>query len=168
MEDQPLAQKQESVTGKISIKPTGLPVSGQYSDIAMTNLVGLHVHQVNSERQAIWQRYSAMLIANSIFFGVLMNRSLGKTETVVVTLIGVVLCYFWWKVTKAGWNIFDKRWKAALDFYWENLPENAHPYKETLQYFKDYQGDIISKMALLIIYLFVISYLFFGTFSLFR
>ena len=37
----------------------------QHTDIAQTSLYGTSISVMNSERSAVWQRYSAMLIANT-------------------------------------------------------------------------------------------------------
>ena len=58
-----------------TVEPTGrekqVDEKTQYhhTDIAITALFGHHVANINSVRQAIWQRYAAMLVANSFFLG---------------------------------------------------------------------------------------------------
>jgi len=51
---------------EISINPTAGSVTSQYSDIALTALFNAHVNIINSERAAIWQRQTAMTLANSV------------------------------------------------------------------------------------------------------
>jgi hypothetical protein len=64
-----MAQQPETTeAGGFLIEGTGQPKTAQLSDISMTGLFNAHVATINSERQAIWQRYNIMVFANSIIF----------------------------------------------------------------------------------------------------
>ena len=55
-------------TREYPIQPTAPQVTEQYSDISLTGLFNAHTAIINSERQAIWQRYNVLLLANAVIF----------------------------------------------------------------------------------------------------
>lgn len=153
---------QELEEGKISIQPTALAITNQYTDISLTNLIGLHVNQVNSERQAIWQRYTAMLVANSILFIFSRNGNRDAIDVFFGILVGIVLCIFWIWITLIGWEIFDMRWRSSMKFEWEKLSEKAHPFNVSIQYHEKFKGDIIKKISVWVICIFIAGYVYVG------
>jgi hypothetical protein len=97
---QPLAQP-------VPVPQTGSAISTNYSDIAMTNLFISYVHLINSERQAIWQRYQAMLLGNSIILGLVVRTGgISSHELIAATVLGLALCTAWLVMTKSRWKLF--------------------------------------------------------------
>lgn len=112
------------------VEPTSIvEVDGKriYTDIALTNLFACHVQKLNVEKQLIWQRYTAMLLANSVLVGLLgVNLdSLGPGSSNLregICVLGIVLCVLWLVVTFNGWEIAGRRLKAAARFEWPGFP----------------------------------------------
>jgi hypothetical protein len=138
-------------TGQYEVQPTGQPASQQYSDISMTGLFNAHVALLNSERQTIWQRYSAMLIANSFILGFL-----DRQRPVFAALVGILLCAAWAIMTWSGYRLFLLEMAEMRRFVWPGLPSGANPIAPSLAY-RD-AGDWIYRMAWFVIALFGIAY----------
>lgn len=109
----------------------------------------------NYEVAAIWQRYSAMLLANSIvIFSISSDSPIDGTWSCI---FGILICILWGMLTCSGWWILD------------NNITNEHKYAESAFDEKDYalmhkrsylwHGiDIIKWMALSVIVLFISFY----------
>lgn len=151
--------RNESERQVYKILPTGMPVSDQYSDISMTNLVGIFSDQISSERQTIWQRYAAMLVANSLIFGFLVSRERTKIEIFSGVFFGIVLCIFWLIISIDGWKLHLYRRDEALKFVWTALNEKANPFQADSKYEKKVKGGRIYQVALWTIWLFIIMYI---------
>lgn len=83
---------------EIQIKPTARkqPVDEeQFSEVAVTALFNAHIATRNSERQAIWQRYNAMFLVNSIVIGVLSRETLNFLESIIDISFGICICILW-------------------------------------------------------------------------
>lgn len=137
--------------GQYEVQPTGQLASQQYSDICMTGLFSAHVALLNSERQTIWQRYSAMLIANSFILGFL-----DRQRPVFAALVGILLCAAWAIMTWSGYRLFLLEMAEMRRFVWPGLPSGANPIAPSLAY-RD-AGDWIYRMAWFVIALFGIAY----------
>lgn len=102
--------EREDLWQRLEVCPTSLQgQTSQYSDIALTGLFSAHVSLISSERQAIWQRFTAMLIANSLIFSFLTQtrrtgdgRSLEAIDVTVAVVFGLLLCVAWWGMTVSG------------------------------------------------------------------
>jgi hypothetical protein len=73
----------------------------------------IYVDLINSERQAIWARTAAMLVANSFILNAIRFQP-GKVEAAGVGLnpffgyAGLFLCLLWGIMTWHGWTYFHK------------------------------------------------------------
>lgn len=137
------------------IRPTGLPVSDNYSDIALTGLLNVHASQINSERQTFWQRYNVMLIANSVIFGFLAGGTLTTTEIIYGVTLGLVLCVAWFIILVSGWRLFLTRRDRALRFSWTHLDPEANPLEPGIAYERGIPGGWIYIMARFVIFVFM-------------
>lgn len=159
-ETSPLVAQSESAGH--NIRPTGNPVSGQYSDIAFTSLFNAHVAIINSERQAIWQRYSAMIIANSIVLALASLAQLPSEQKVLFTLIlGLPLCSIWYFMTVSGYRLFLMEVRRAQEFIWVGLGEKINPFTVALEYERGKPGGFIFRASLFVIAWFVLGYLYY-------
>jgi hypothetical protein len=111
------------------VEGTGQAKTTQLSDISMTGLFNAHVATINSERQAIWQRYNIMVFANSIIFSLSISQITDYgTETITGAAVGLVLCLIWWKMFRGGLALYDFWKENAATFSWQGLGEDANPY----------------------------------------
>lgn len=151
------------VNAKRDDEPEKLPDS--FGTDAETHLAfySSYIAVANSERETIWQRYSAMLIANSLVFAVRDTSTLKFDETIAATLFGLALCLAWWKLTTWGWEFFDIYSKGAAKFSFPGAPNESNPFREQfLRYIDSGHGDRIKRMALAVIALFAVAHLYFG------
>lgn len=139
-------------TEKYEVQPTGMEASKQYSDISMTNLFNAHVAILNSERMTIWQRYSAMLIANSFILGFLDRHQ----PVLFVAIFGLFLCLAWAILTWSGFCLFFSKMDEMHKFVWPGLSPGANPIKSGIAYHED--GDWIYRIAWSVIALFALAY----------
>ena len=78
-------------------------LGGAYID--RTALGSIAASVANSEREAIWSRYNAMLLANTVVTGVLVNTSSLAMKFALI-FFGFCICYIWWNVTHEGWKYY--------------------------------------------------------------
>jgi len=122
----PMVPGNEHKDGDLVISPTG-PEGKVYTDISLANLFSSHVHKLNVEKQLIWSRFTAMLVANSILLG-LFGFSLKDVARIPswwgigVCVGGIGLCILWFKLTSVGWELMNRRLKEAHRFVWEGYP----------------------------------------------
>lgn len=76
---------------------------GRYTDISLSNLFGAHVTQINSVRQAIWARYTAMLIANSVLSAFTSSAALPLPQRLAGPVAGLLLCGVWLAILVRDW-----------------------------------------------------------------
>ena len=152
------------------------------TDIAQTGLYNATILIVNSERNAVWQRYSAMLIANSVVFGFLAKQNVyQEVFTIAGSALGIVLCFFWWLLTEDGWKFFDIYSKLAMRFKWPNIGEDLNANAVMAEEFnrvanegrfklisKFNNGDRIKTSAYAVILLFAFFYTVFFLLCLFK
>jgi hypothetical protein len=90
-------------TNEIIIEPHTV-VDGQmkHTDIAATAIYNTTVSIINSERTVVWQRYQALLLANSIVFGFMGRGDLSTAYVLIAGVLGLMLCLCWWHLTNDG------------------------------------------------------------------
>ncbi|MDP3735162.1 MAG: hypothetical protein Q8R39_01910 [bacterium] len=150
-----------------SVRPTAPQATEQYSDISLTGLFTAHTALINSERQAIWQRYNVMLIANAVIFGFLAGGVRTAMEVGFGMSFGLLLCAIWWVITREGWVLIGMQTDRADQFVWTALDRDANPFRIALAYESGVRGGRIYNMAKMVIYLFATGYLFIGVSRLF-
>jgi hypothetical protein len=129
LEVKKMGAHQSENAGGFLIESTGQGKSAQFSDISMTGLFNAHVATINSERQAIWQRYNIMVFANSIIFSLSLSEITEYgAETITGAAVGLVLCLIWWRTFKSGLELYELWTDNAAKFVWQGLNENANPY----------------------------------------
>jgi hypothetical protein len=115
-------------------------------------LFGIYVQFLSAERQLIWDRFSAMLVANTIILNALTdiyNDSTERLFTLIACVFGMLLCIAWLMMTYEGWEYTDKLRKDAVNcFRWEGCPNPLIPERK----------KIIRRATISVIVLFIITY----------
>lgn len=146
--------QQHQETPLFEVRPTAAQITEQHADIALTGLFNAHANQISSERNAIWQRYTAMLIGNSIVLAFMGGPTPSRYRAVVAAFFGIVLCVLWLGMTMSGWRVFRMRVQLALQFTWVNLDARINPFSVTTEYEAGLYGGWIYRFALYTIVLF--------------
>ncbi len=141
------------------IQPTGQP-GVQYTDIALTALFGHHLAHINSIRQAIWQRFTAFLIANSIItsiiFGPAREPAQQADRQAIGGMIGVVICGYWIQVLRTDYQLLVSRYEEASQFKWLQAGADANPFATMLKRKDLVAGRKIFKLAAQLILVFLL------------
>ena len=119
-----------------------------------------YVDLINSERETIWARHNALLVANSLIIGALAisPTALWENKWVALAMIaaGLLISVAWLGITVQGWSAMKRHADLARKFastYFKHLP-NA--LDETLC---DPAQTNIHHLVLLVIAVFMLMYL---------
>ena len=100
-----------------------------YSDISMSILFSAYASVINSERQAVWQRYNTMLFANSVFLGFLLGGGARSFSDIAIgSAFGLLLCILWLLSFESGMVLFMRLNATAARFSWEGLERERNPF----------------------------------------
>src|SRR5919198_2831306 len=111
-------------TGGLPMEQQRSPVRDQSlsADTVIMSLLDAHISIINSERQAIWQTYAAMLVANAIILGIFSREQAPTTPQVYFASgFGLALCIAWLVSTVSGFTMFFMRLAASSHFSWSHL-----------------------------------------------
>jgi hypothetical protein len=118
-----------------------------------------YIDLINSEREAIWARHNALLVANSLIIGALAisPAALWQNKWAALGMIsaGAIISAAWLGITREGWSAMKRHADLARKFastYFKHLP-NA--LDETLC---DHAQTNIHHLILLVIGVFVLMY----------
>jgi hypothetical protein len=143
-----------------------LPTSEQspFADTDIMSLLDAHISIINSERQALWQGYSAMLVANAIALGI-FSREQAPTALQVyfASGFGLALCMAWLVFTVSGFAMFSMRLEASSHFSWSQLAalgQYANPFSIDAHWAQQSRARWMFRMAVFIIVLFMFAYAF--------
>jgi hypothetical protein len=110
-----------------------------YTDMKIANLLNGHIATINSERQALWLRYTAMLLANALLYGFFIQLQAPTTlQAAFAAGFGWALCMAWLVLTVSGFRLFSLQVDAASRFakpQLEGIDEYANPVN--LQWYAD-------------------------------
>jgi hypothetical protein len=132
-------------------------------DNGLASLYNTQIIMLHSAHQALWQRYTAMLVAEAILVG-----SFGWVQTLTAFQVyfasgfGVVLCLAWLVTTVSGYKLYMRRLDATTHFAWIYLTrfgEHVNPIAEP-QTRSRRQSRWIVRMALGVIGLFMLGHAF--------
>jgi hypothetical protein len=119
-----------------------------------------YVDLINSERETIWARHNALLVANSLIIGALAisPTALWENKWAALAMIGagLLISVAWLGITVQGWSAMERHADLARKFastYFKHLP-NA--LDETLC---DPAQTNIHHLVLLVIAVFMLMYL---------
>src|SRR5437868_13752607 len=103
-------------TGLAIVVPTGPVVETEiHSDTSLTLLYTCYIQLINSERQAIWQRFTAMILANSFIITFLL-RDTFQGVAFAISGCGLAISTMWLVMTVRAWIHFFRLYKAAQAF----------------------------------------------------
>jgi hypothetical protein len=133
-------------------------------DAVIMNLLDAHISMINSERQALWQSYASMLVANAIILGI-FSREQGPTplQLYFASAFGLALSTAWLILTVNGFATFFMRLEASRHFSWTQLTalgEYANPFSIDGHWAQMPRGRWMFRMAVFIIILFMLAYIF--------
>jgi hypothetical protein len=99
--------------------------------LTIASLLNAHIATINSERQALWLRFTAMLLANALLYGFSLQLQAPTTlQAAFVAGFGWALCMAWLVLTISGFRLFSLQIDAASRFAQEQLEgidEYANP-----------------------------------------
>jgi uncharacterized membrane protein YczE len=123
----------------------------QSVDLVSTSLLAAHIALITAERQALWQRYTALLLANAILLGFFTQlQAPTKLQVYFASGFGVVLCLAWLVSTISGMRLARLRSNpSALD---------ADPLFIDIRQAELSRGEWFFRMAIVIIGLFMLGY----------
>jgi hypothetical protein len=84
-----------------------------------------YVDLINSERETIWARHNALLVANSLIVGALALTpsapGTSRWETTALLGAGLLISAAWFLITLHGWSAMRRHAEIASDFTAENF-----------------------------------------------
>lgn len=120
----------------------------------------------NSEGEIQWNRYNAILVANTIFVSLFSfaansdgSAPILKIVVWVIPIFGIVLCFLWYIVTKRGflWSTF---WIKKANEIESQIKGKINPIQEGKE-LRDMIGpEATKKAAVAIIIIFIVLYVF--------
>ena len=135
-----------------------------FADSVLMSLLDAHISIINSERQAIWQCYAAMLVANAIILGIFSREQAPTTlQVYFASGFGLSLCMAWLVLTVKGFAMFFMRLDASSHLSWTQLAalgEYANPFRIDAHWAQMPRARWIFRMAVFIIVLFMLAYTF--------
>jgi hypothetical protein len=101
------------------------------ASLTIASLLNAHIATINSERQALWLRFTAMLLANALLYGFSLQLQAPTTlQAAFVAGFGWALCMAWLVLTISGFRLFSLQIDAASRFaqrQLEGIDEHANP-----------------------------------------
>ena len=132
-------------------------------DIGSGSLFEAHIAMIQLEQQGLWQRYTAMLIAEAIILGSFgWVQAPTALQVYFISGFGLALCTAWFVSTVSGYRLLVMRLDAASQFAWAYLTihdEYANPLSGIKRRY-GHKGGWIVGMALCVIGLFMLAHAF--------
>ena len=92
-------------------------IQQQYSNIMIASLLNAHIATINSERQAFWLLFTAMLLANALLYGFFLQLQAPMTLQVIFAVgLGWALCTAWLILTISSFRLLMLQLDAAGGF----------------------------------------------------
>lgn len=134
----------------------------QSVDLVSTSLLAAHIALITAERQALWQRYTALLLANAILLGFFTQlQAPTKLQVYFASGFGVVLCLAWLVSTISGMRLSLFRLNMSSRVAWVDPSAlDAHPLFIDIRQAELSRGEWFFRMAIVIIGLFMLGYVF--------
>jgi hypothetical protein len=132
----------------------------KHTDVAATAVYNTIVSVANVEAQVVWQRYNAILIANSVILYAVNSAVMEPHPKTKAWLdaIGLLLCVCWGMLTWEGWRFWNTYSTMAARFRWPKLDTDVNVFEVMYDRFEN-RGRIIQVAAFAIIFLFCMIYL---------
>jgi len=118
-----------------------------------------YVDLINSERETIWARHNALLVANSLIIGALAisPTALWQNKWAALAMIGagLLISAAWLGITVQGWSALKRHAGVAAKFASARFKHLPNALDETLC---DHAQTNIHHLILLVIGVFVLMY----------
>jgi hypothetical protein len=128
-----------------------------------------YVDLINSERETIWARNNALLVANSLILGAIVASPSGLWEQrwVALSLLGagLFITLAWGAITVAGWHVLERHVKIAASLSSPCFAKLPKPFSKGASHHHE-RGSIFI-LTLCMIGLFALIYVVLGYFRLF-
>ena len=115
---------------------------------------------VNSERETLWARHNALLLANSLIIGSLAISPASlwenKWSTLAMLGAGIVICAAWFLMTVLAWSAMRRHRDLAGSFASSCFAHLPNPLAETVC---NREQTGIHRLTLLVIGVFILLYL---------
>jgi hypothetical protein len=144
-----------------------------YFNMTIASLLNAHIVTISSERQTLWLCYTAMVLANALMYGFLMQLQAPTTLQVGFTAgFGWALCMAWLALTIHGFRSFILQLDAASAFAKPQLeaihqfanPVNSYSYSDPIligiQWRRPRRGPWQLRTMVFVIVLFMLAYAF--------
>jgi hypothetical protein len=129
-------------------------IKGVSNDDAKATLK-LYVDLINSERQAIWARNAALLVANSFIINAIKSE-LARSEpwlNLLFSFAGIAICVLWAIMTSVGWEYHNLLMRKAQEL--PVAPQLLNPFSSVGP---DTYRDLIRGCTMGLIALFAFMY----------
>jgi hypothetical protein len=119
-----------------------------------------YVDLINSERETIWARHNALLVANSLIVGALAisPTALATSQWAAIALIaaGLLISTAWFLITIQGWLVVRRHSETASAFTSEHFKHLPNPFADIIYY---RSGIWIHILTLAVVATFILIYL---------
>jgi len=119
-----------------------------------------YVDLINSERETVWARHNALLVANSLIVGALAisPAALWSNKWAAVAMLGagLFISFAWFLITIKGWTVMKRHVEIAGRFAASCFKDLPNPFAETL--YNEAQTTIY-RLVLLVIGIVALMYL---------
>jgi hypothetical protein len=144
-----------------------------YFNLTIASLLNAHIVTISSERQALWLRYTAMLLANALLYGFFIQLQAPTTLQIGFAAgFGWVLCMAWLVLTVSGFRSFMLQLDAASAFAEPRL-EAIHEFANPINSYRTSDPILIGiqwreprreswqlRAMVFVIFLFMLAYAF--------
>lgn len=122
-----------------------------------------YVDLINSERETIWARHNALLVANSLIVGALAisPQSLWGNKWAAVAMLGAgfLISGAWFAITILGWWVMRRHAELAGSFASSAFKHLPNPFAESVC---NWGQTLIYRLIVLVVGVFVLTYLSLG------
>ena len=133
-------------------------------DTGIASLFNTQIAMIHLEQQALWQRYTAMLVAEAILVGSFgWVQAPTALQVYFASGLGLALCIAWLVTTVSGYKLYVTRLEVASHFalvYLARFGEHANPIAGSQWRYRRKNGWVLW-MALCVIGLFMLAHAFF-------
>ena len=132
-------------------------------DTGIASLFNTQIAMIHLEQQALWQRYTAMLVAEAILVGSFgWVQAPTALQVYFASGLGLALCIAWLVTTVSGYKLYVMRLDVASHFtllYLARFDEHVNPIDGSHWRYRRKNGGILW-MALCVIGLFMLAHAF--------
>ena len=113
---------------------------------------------INSERETLWARHNALLLANSLIIGALAISPTAlwekKWEALAMLSAGLIISAAWIGIAVHGWRAMRRHVEVAGSFASSCFKHLPNPFAEAIS-----AQAVLHRLVLLVIAVFIVMYL---------